>query len=144
MIVYGHHIGDWVAHKIEGIYSPLESQAIGWVSQDGRVLAGAIFEDWNRASLVCHIATDGRMSREFLKEVSTYAFIQCKVHKMIAPVASSNHRSERMVRKMGFIEEGRLRNAHPHGDVVLYTLTREDCRFLGERYGKKCSAPAYA
>jgi hypothetical protein len=38
---------------------------------------------------------------------------------------------------MGFSEEARIKDCHPDGDIILYTLKREDCRFLGERYGKR-------
>jgi len=38
---------------------------------------------------------------------------------------------------MGFAEEARLKDADPHGDIILLTMRKKDCRFLGERYGKK-------
>jgi hypothetical protein len=38
---------------------------------------------------------------------------------------------------MGFMEEGRITDASPQGDIVLYTLARNDCRFLGESYSRK-------
>ena len=142
-IVAGHSIGEWVAKKIGGIYSSLESQAMG-LERDGKLIAGIIYEDWNGASIVCHLAIEGRITREFLREISDYAFIQCKVHKVIAPVNSSNAKSEHFIRNMGFVEEGRLRDAHPQGDVVIYTLTKQDCRFLRERYGEKRTAAAVA
>lgn len=142
-IVQGDSVGEWVAGKIGGIYSPLESRAMG-LERDGKTVAGIIYEDWNGASIVCHLAIEGRINRDFLREIADYAFIRCKVHKVIAPVNSSNAQSERFIQHMGFVEEGRLRDAHPHGDVVLYTLTKQDCRFLGERYGEKRTTAAVA
>jgi hypothetical protein len=39
--------------------------------------------------------------------------------------------------KLGFIEEARIKDAFPDGDMVLLTLTKDKCRFLGEKYGKE-------
>jgi len=41
------------------------------------------------------------------------------------------------VRKMGFTEEARIKNADTDGDIVFLTMTRDACRFLGHRYGQK-------
>ena len=118
------------------------SQAIG-LERDGGIAAGIIYEDWNGASIVCHIAIRGRANKQFLLAISEFAFNTCAVHKIIAPVYSSNEKAMTMVRKMGFVKEGILRNAEPNGDIVLWTLTKSQCKYLGERYhGKTCSTTA--
>jgi hypothetical protein len=42
-----------------------------------------------------------------------------------------------LVEKMGFTEEARIKNGMADGDLILYTLAKENCKYLGERYGKK-------
>ena len=88
-------------------------------------------------SLVCHLAIRGRASRGFYGAIFDYPFGQIHARKIIAPVNSDNLRMVRLARHMGFAEEARLRDAQPNGDIILYTMTPEQCRFLGERYGKK-------
>jgi RimJ/RimL family protein N-acetyltransferase len=71
-----------------------------------------------------------------------YPFNVCGVDKIIAPVGSKNAKAIRLVRKMGFTEEARLKDADTDGDIVFLTMTREACRYLGHRYGKKITGTA--
>jgi hypothetical protein len=41
----------------------------------------------------------------------------------------------KFVEKLGFAEEARITDAAPDGDIILYTLKKADCRYVGERYG---------
>jgi RimJ/RimL family protein N-acetyltransferase len=52
-------------------------------------------------------------------------------------VYSDNEKSIRFVKNMGFVEEARLSDCQPNGDIIFLTLKRVDCRFLEDRYGNK-------
>jgi hypothetical protein len=52
-------------------------------------------------------------------------------------VSSKNFKSIRLVTHMGFKEEANIKDAHPLGDIVIFTMTKEDCKFLGEKYVKR-------
>ena len=136
MICTDHEIGYWVAKRVNGGYFKERSQSIG-LKKDGKIVAGVIYQDYNNRSIVCHIAIDGRMTKDFLWVIFDYPFKVCEVEKIIVPVASENKKSNKIVTNMGFTEEARIKDCHPDGDIILYTLKREDCRFLGERYGKR-------
>lgn len=143
-IVSDHSVGYWVSGLSgSGHYNPALSQAIGLV-KDGQPQAGVVFTDYNGRSMVVHQAIQGKINRNFLHEISNYAFNQCRVEKLIGPIDSSNEKAIKLVQNMGFKEEARIKDAHPKGDMILFTLVKSDCRFLGERYGKKCTAPANA
>lgn len=143
-LAFGPEVGHWTASRIDGQYFEANSQAIG-LKKDGRIVAGVIYEHWNGKSVVCHMAVEGRLNRNFLWIIFDYAYNVCCVEKIILPVASSNLKSIKLVLNMGFEEEARLTNAHPTGDLVFFTMKRTDCRFLGVRYGKVESfAPAAA
>lgn len=135
-LVFGPEIGHWTAARVDGKYFAEGSQAIGF-KKDGRIVAGVIYEHWNGKSVVCHMAVEGRLNRNFLWIIFDYAYNVCCVEKVILPIASSNVKSIKLVLNMGFEEEARLTNAHPTGDLVFFTMKRTDCRFLGVRYGKK-------
>lgn len=138
-VIADHRIGYWVAASASsGRYDPIISQAIGLI-KDGEPVAGVIFTDFNGRSMVVHQAIRGKITREFLHKISDYAFNQCNVEKLIGPVDSGNNKAIKLVLKMGFKEEARIKDAHPNGDVILFTLAKSECRFLGERYGKKCN-----
>lgn len=135
MIISNPYVGDWVAHRINGMFDKYSSNAIGLLI-DGNIKAGVIYEDFNKASVVCHIACEF-LSSEFLAAVFDYPFNSMGVRKIIAPVASDNQKSKRLVEKMGFSVEGVLTDCHPNGDILLYTMKKSDCKYLKDKYGKK-------
>jgi RimJ/RimL family protein N-acetyltransferase len=61
----------------------------------------------------------------------------CKVKKIIVPVDATNLKSISLVEKMGFTEEARIKDGMADGDMILFTLAKNDCKYLGERYGKR-------
>lgn len=139
-IVYGEPVGRWWAETTGTTYHS-GMQAIG-LSKDGYVTAACVFENFNGASVVAHLAVKGRMTRQFLHELADYAFNRCKVKKLIAPVENTNDKMWRLAMKMGFYPEALIKDAQPHGDLMIFTMTSKQCRFLEERYknGKTLSA----
>lgn len=95
-----------------------------------------MFENWNKRSIVAHMAVTGRLTRSFLGAIFRYAYEWCGVEKVILPVSSENEKSNHFVKHLGFTEEARIAEASPNGDIIIYTLKKSDCRFLGENYGK--------
>ena len=141
MITSDHSAGHWVAKRIFGGYFEEKSKSLG-LKKDGEFVAGVIYENFNRKSIMCHIAITGRMTPFFLFAIFDYPFNVCNVEKIIVPVTSDNTESLKLVKKMGFAEEARLKDADPHGDIILLTMLKKDCRFLGERYGKTTTSRA--
>ena len=133
-IVQGNAIGHWVAERVKGKYFAEGSQAIG-LERDSQIIAGVIYENWNKASIVCHIAIEGRMTKTYLKAIFNYPFNVCNCKKIIVPVVSNHAKSIKLVHKMGFTEEARLKDASLDGDIIFLTLARENCRFLGVKNG---------
>jgi RimJ/RimL family protein N-acetyltransferase len=129
-IVQGPEVGHWVAAQTNGDYAESTSQAIGLI-RDGKIVAGVIYENWNKQSIVCHLAIKGIVSKQFMKAACNYAFKQCGVHKIIGPVNSDNQKCIDAVAKIGFIEEARIKDAAPNADIILFSLTADRCRYLG-------------
>ncbi len=125
-------IGPWVSERIgRKRYVPGTASAIGRI-KDGKIVAGVLYEDFNGASVVCHIAGEGRawMNRQFLSIIFDYPFNQLKVKQIIGYVVSSNHSARNLDEKLGFKREANLRDAHPDGDLIIYVMRRKDCRWL--------------
>jgi RimJ/RimL family protein N-acetyltransferase len=140
-IVGGEQVGHWVARRIRGGYFAERSKAIG-LECNGELIAGVIYENWNHQSIWCHIAIEGRITPAYLAAIFDYPFNVAQVEKIIVPVGSDNTQSLKMVKKMGFVEEGRIKDGRPDGDIVFLTLARDSCRYIKERYGKRLSEPA--
>ena len=71
------------------------------------------------------------MTRDFLRAGFAYPFKVCGVSRLSGYVNESNTDARRLNEHLGYIEEARLRGAAPDGgDVILYVMWRENCRFL--------------
>ena len=132
-LITNHSAGHWTAGQTKGKYFEANSQSIG-LKQNGEFVAGVIYENWNRRTITCHIAIAGRMTPRYLAIIFDYPFNVCDVKKIIVPVDSTNLKSINLVEKMGFTEEARIKDGMADGDMILYTLAKNDCKYLGERY----------
>ena len=137
-ITSDHAAGHWTAIKVDGGYFQERSRSIG-LKKDGEFIAGVIYENWHGRSITCHIAVTGRMTPAYLFAIFDYPFNVCKVGKIIVPVSSANLTSIRFVEKMGFHEEARIKDSMADGDMVILTMPKERCKYLENRYGKKCT-----
>ena len=133
-IVSGPEVGYWTASKMNGSFSSENSTAIG-LERNGELVAGIMYENWNGRSIMAHIAITGQINRSYIGAIFRYAYVTCGVEKAIVPVSSANAKSMKFVEKLGFTEEARIADAAPDGDIIVYTLKKADCRYLGERYG---------
>lgn len=134
-IVSGPIVGRWVAEQMNGSFSESTSTAIGLQKETGEIIAGVMYENWNKRSVVAHMAITGRITKAYIGAIFRYAYEKCGVNKVILPVSSGNDKSNKFVKHLGFTEEARIRDAAPDGDIVIYSLAKSECRFLGATYG---------
>lgn len=140
-ITSDHAVGHWTAKQLKSGYFEERSRAIG-LKKDGKIVAGVIYENWNGRAITCHIAITGRLTASYLGAIFDYPFNVCEIEKIIVPVDSTNRKSVALVEKMGFAEEARVKDGMANGDLILFTLAKKDCKYLGERYGKKFTSAA--
>jgi RimJ/RimL family protein N-acetyltransferase len=127
-------VGPWVSQKTGGTWCEGRGQAIGKLV-DGQLVAGVLYEDFNGANVVCHIAGEGKWAdRQFLAVIFDYPFNQMKVRRMTAPINASNARSVKLVEHMGFVLESRLEQATLDSDLLLYRLFKDECKYLRGKY----------
>jgi RimJ/RimL family protein N-acetyltransferase len=91
------------------------------------------YDDFNGASVRAHIAIDGQVNREFLWFIFYYPFEQLRVKKMIAAVHGLNEKCVRFCEKLGFVQEAKITNVFPDGDLLFLTLTKEKSKMLTVR-----------
>jgi RimJ/RimL family protein N-acetyltransferase len=127
-------VGPWVSQKTGGTWCEGRGQAIGKLV-DGQLVAGVLYEDFNGANVVCHIAGEGKWAdRQFLAIIFDYPFNQMKVRRITVPVCGSNARSVKLVEHMGFVLESRLEQATLDSDLLLYRLFKDECKYLRGKY----------
>lgn len=140
--------GPWICSRLGVPWHPGYAHTIGLMDTQKGPVAGALFEGCNGASIRVHLAIEGKSSvnREFLWFVSYYPFEQLRVNKVIALVEASNDDSVRWTEHFGFTREATLRDAAPKGDLLIYSMTRDQCRWLalGDKYRGKAQSTSAA
>lgn len=149
LVGYDNIFGPWIAQRLETTWIPNRGHVIGLLDDSiGQAVAGVWFEGWNGASIMVHIAAEGKkwLNREFLWFICYYPFEQLKVNKVIAPIESSNQDSINFVEHFGFTLEATLKDAAPKGDLLLYTLVKEQAnkwlQLKGKYRGQTESSPS--
>lgn len=129
-------VGAWVAQKVGGIWdNSANAQAIGYANEDGQLLAGVTYKDWNGANIWVHVRVeDGRALPQFVAVAFHYPFVQVGARRLTLPICSTNRKALSVAARMGFTLESKLNQATPEGDLQLWRMMREDCRFLEGRF----------
>ena len=104
--------------------------AIGF-EQEGEIQGGVVFTNCTPTNVNAAIVLEAPLTRQFLRAVFFYPFLQLKVKRISALVDASNERSLNLTRKLGFKQEGRLREAAPDGgDTLVFGILKSECRYL--------------
>lgn len=121
---------------MESHFDPGSCTAIG-LERNGELIAGVVYDHYAFRSICIHVAAEGShwLNREFLKAAFGYPFNQLRVNKVIGLVDSANAAARRFDEHLGFQVEGVIRDAAKHGDLIFYSMTRAQCRWLGELHG---------
>lgn len=133
-------IGPWVYKRVEGRWCPGRAATIGKIL-NGEIIAGVAYEDFTGTNVVCHIAGEKNWATPYyLAIIFDYPFRIMGVKRITVPVASNNAKSIKLVEKMGFKLEAKLTEAIPAGDLLIYRMFKNECKYLGRNYGKKLSS----
>jgi len=128
-------VAPWVWARASGIYNPNGDAAIGLV-EDGTIIAGVVYESYHPgASIAMHVAAEpGKRwaTPHNLKVWFSYPFKQLGVNKVLAPVKQSNGPARRFNEHLGFTLETRVKGVCADGDLLIYSMDRAHCRFLGD------------
>lgn len=132
----------WVTEKNGGTWNRQDASAIG-LEREGELVAGTIYCDLLGQSICMHTAIE-QMNRDFLWYCFYYPFIELKVKKVLGLVDSFNSRAIKLDQHLGFILEGCIKDASTDGDLLIFSMTRDQCRWLNverrpgvHRYGQQ-------
>ena len=108
-------------------------QGIGW-EREGALVAGVVYEGFTGTNIWMHVAAEpgkGWMSKTYLRTCFAYPFLQLGCQRVSGWVEQSNAQAMRFDEHLGFRPEATLKGAaRDGGDVVLYVMWRDECRFL--------------
>lgn len=123
----------WSERQPDADYLPGFGTTVTWLGEDGHPLAVALFTDYNKANINIHIsAVPGKQwfRREFLWYCFHYPFEVLGVKRLTGVVASNNKQAIKFDENLGFILEATLKDAHPEGDLLVYAMVKDQCRWL--------------
>ena len=106
-------------------------QAIG-VEKDGKLIGGVLYDSYEigyRCAMSCAGET-GWLSRKNLRIFFDYPFNQLKVNVITATALSKNVDSCRVLEGCGFKEMARIPECSALGDLIIYAMYRDDCKYL--------------
>lgn len=127
-------VGKWVCERTGGIFNDKVATCIG-LEYEGNLIAGVIFDHYNHKSIAMHVAAEGKrwMNKEYLWYCFHYPFNELKIDKILGFVEENNTDARRFDEHLGFKLETKIIDACKGGDLLVYTMTREQCRFLKDR-----------
>lgn len=104
------------------------------LEKDGELIAGVVYEGFNGVNMWVHIgALPGRRwaTRPAFAAWFAYPFVQCRVKRLSGYINASNTKSRRLSEHAGFKKEAILNGAaRDGGDVIIYAMRREDCKYV--------------
>jgi len=107
------------------------------MDDDGRIIAGVLYEGWNEQNIVAHIAGEGKRwaTKRYLGVIFDYPFNQLGVHRITLTIDDDNADSINLATRMGFELECKLAQANPRGgDILIFRMFKEQCKYLRGKY----------
>jgi RimJ/RimL family protein N-acetyltransferase len=136
LIVTGDSVVQWVAERTgeHGNYGA--AVGIGW-EEGGKLRAGVVYSDFNGVNLCMHVASDGTkrwLRREYLRACFDYPFNVAGVRRVTGLVGEGNAEARKFDEHLGFKLETVLWGAHPTGNMMVYVMWRDMCRWLEDKH----------
>lgn len=100
--------------------------------ESGAPVAGVIYDGYNGSTIHAHVWVDAerKPSREWFAAIFDYPFNVCGVRKIIGQVNSTNDEARRLDEHFGFVLEATIKDYYEDADLLVYTMTRDQCRIL--------------
>lgn len=125
-------------HQVALVKPMADARHIGWVDNsnpDKPELTGVVcFNTFIGSTCQMHIALKGELSfvpTDLPGVVYNLAFNDLGLKKLLGVVNSKNEKAMAMNARLGYIEEHRMQGLHDDGgDIVIFSMTKEQCRFL--------------
>jgi RimJ/RimL family protein N-acetyltransferase len=108
-------------------------QGIG-IERNGELVGGVLYDSYSTNNIFMHVAgVDGGhwATKSFVKAVFGYPFNQLNCKRVSGWVEASNIKARQLDEHLGFKPEAVLEGAaRDGGDVIIYRMWREECRFI--------------
>lgn len=109
--------------------------------KDGELLGGVIYNNATDNSIQVHVAgfRHGWLTREFMRVVFSYPYLQLSLPVVFAQIRASNRRALEFNLKIGFKEVCRLPDIYRDDVCVLTSMSKAECRWIGPHDGEEAA-----
>lgn len=133
-------IADWVATRIAHVDAFEKMTTIGVTSDAGVPMGAVVYHDYRDADIQMSCAADNAnwLSKSVLSAIFAYPFTQLNCARVTALTPSRNIHTRKFLERLGFVQEGLMRQGFIDDDCVIYGMLRTECKWIeGEYCGKK-------
>ena len=133
MIVFNNkEHGELIAAAIPRRYNPACDPVISNVNSEGKLLGGVIFDGFTGPCIFIHQAGFDKhwMSKDMLWVAFDYPFHQLDCTKLCGTIPSTDAKLLAFNERLGFKIETRIADAYPGGDMLVLSMTRDQCPWL--------------
>lgn len=129
---YDDIVGNWVHTRLRGNWIPCQGSAIGLIDDKERIVCGWTYSAYNGANCIVDVVAEaeGWATPEFLYMCFDFPFNQMGCKRITSPVAAINTHCQKFVSWLGAELEATLQDACPTGDVLVYRMFKNNCRWL--------------
>lgn len=138
LLVNNAYAQRWLCTKAGVRLWPDQSTNLSFWDDKG-LMGGFLFERYTGVGGSMHVHFAGRrgwISRRVLKICAIYAYHQAEVAVLIGLVRSTDVETQKIDERIGFRRVGVIPNYFPDSDMIVYQMTREECRWLPKNMEK--------
>lgn len=124
-----------IAGDIIGVapFAESETYTIAVFDDNCEFQAVILFNDWDEKNVNIHVASISPKwaTREVLRTAFTYAFLELDVQRITGMVREKNTKARAMNLRLGFKQEGELRQYYDTGESdIIYGMTKDECKWI--------------
>ena len=124
--------GYMIAEAIPRAYNEHVDRVISRTNEEGKLLGGVLYEGYTGSMIFMHQAGFDKswLTRDMLWVLFDYPFNQLSCWKVCGTIPSSNQTLLDFNKRIGFIQEATIAGGYPDGDLLVLSMTKEQCRWL--------------
>jgi L-amino acid N-acyltransferase YncA len=123
---------DFINEILNVKFDPAQSVCIASLGLRGEILGVAVFSRFMEYNCELSAASVSPrfLTRQFLDVLFHYAYITAGKRRITAVIEDGNINALKMDKRLGFIEEGRLKGWYGEKDGLILRMLRDECRWL--------------
>jgi len=124
----------WAGERTGVADWPADSEALGVLDHENAILAVGVLNHFHDQGAWIHIAADrgsiAWATRATLASMFYVPFVHYGLRRVTGRVAASNRRAMMLNLRLGFVIEGREREALDGEDVLIFGMLARECRWI--------------